>query len=278
LSSLPSRPFPEKSPDVSAYLGWPEIFRSWFWRFYDHLFKVLLFNLCWACILAAVAWAFFHFNLIGTPDRYDFYARVYILFLIECVLSVGWAHLIFKIFNEGDAAFRDFWAGFRKYLPKALGVSAISGLVIGLGAINILFYFRLHSSNRLLDFIPAAFVAWILLAWLSSCLYQWPLLFFQNPPFWRMIYRSFLLALGNSLVSMGVLVFFGTCFIFFSAVLFLWFFVGLAFFFSFQCVVLEKLFLRYKIIYEDKPLEPFLEILEREKQRGWKDFLRPWEN
>jgi len=43
-------------------------------------------------------------------------------------------------------------------------------------------------------------------------------------------------------------------------------------------VALEKHFLKYRITYEDKPLEELVDILDRERQRGWRDFLRPWEN
>jgi hypothetical protein len=54
--------------------------------------------------------------------------------------------------------------------------------------------------------------------------------------------------------------------------------LGFSFFFSLQCVALEKHYLKYRITYEDRPLPEVLEALERERQRGWREFWRPWEN
>lgn len=212
------------------------------------------------------------------PGRTPSLISLYALYLTESVLSVGWAYLIFKIFNDGTGSLRDVGYGYRKYFLKAFGVSALTGLVFGLSVYNILFYFSLHSAHRFLDLLLAGFVVWALLFWVAASLYQWPLIFFQDPSLGKVFYRSFLLAVGDGLAALTMVALFAVCSILFSAVFFLWFFIGPAFLFSFQCVALEKQLLKYKITYGDKPLEPFLEQLETERRRGWKDIFRPWED
>lgn len=224
-----------------------------------------------------MGWLAITFGLLGSKDKINLLGA-YGFYLLECVVSVGWAFLVFKLFNEGQVSLKDIWGGVKKYFWKAVGVSALSGFFIGLALYNIRFYFHLQSAHRFLDLLLAGFILWILAFLVSASFLQWPVLFFQNPPFSRIIYRSCLLVLGNGFISFAGLIFFSTCFLLFNIAPFFWYFIGLVFFFSFQCVVLEKHYLRYKITYGDKPLEPFLEVLECERQRGWRDFLRPWEN
>ncbi|GEM_PF-1979169 len=276
---------PNSSPDelslrVFHCSQWPEIFRSWFWRFYDHLFKLLLYNLAWSLSCCGIAWIAIHFGWVEIPKDISLTGplQLYVLFLVENGVSVGWAYLIFKIFIEGHGSLREVWVGTRKYFWKATGLSAVSGLLFFLVLYNIHFYFSLVTTNRFLTLLVAAFAIWILVFCLAAFLHQWPILFFQNPPFLKVLKKSLLLTLGNGLVSLGIVLFFAACFVFFLFVPFLMFFIGAVFFFSFQCVALEKSFLKYKITYGDEPLQSVLEHLEVEQQRGWRELLKPWEN
>ena len=268
----------KSSPDVLSYSRWPEIMRSWFWRFYDHLFHLILYNFGWAFCCFGSGWLLVHFGLVEISQQLDIgrFIRLYSLYLVESAISVGWAFWVFKVFIEGAGTVLDIWIGIRNYFWKAIGVSAISGALIFLTAYNLYFYFSLTHLNRFLTLILMAFTVWILFFLLAVYMYQWPVLFFQNPPFLKIFYKSFLLAAGNGLLSMGVLFFFAVCLTFFIIVPFLLFFISLVFIFSFQCVMLEKSLLRYKITYGDKPLTPFLEYLDTERQRGWRDIFRPW--
>ena len=259
------------------YSSWTNIFRSWFWRYYDHLGHLILYNLGWFSTCFFIGWLAFHYGLVGSAGKINLLG-IYLFFLLETAISVGWAYLVFSVFNSDEESWAHVLTGVRKYFWKAMGLSALSGLATGFALYNVHFYFFLKSSHRFLDFALMGIVGWLLLFWLSSTLYQWPILFFQNPPFLKIFYRSFLLAMANSFVSLGILIFFAACFFLFSLSMVPWFFLGMTFFFSFQCVALEKHFLRYKIIYGNHSMENFLEILERERQRGWRDFLRPWEN
>ena len=268
---------PSTEKSTAEYVGLWDIFHSWFWRFYDHLAFLLLINLAWFLTCFGVGWAALHFDMLGSDGKINF-GGIYAVYLLECAVSLGWAFLVFKLFNEGRSSLKELWGGIRKYFWKAMGVSALSGSSIGLALINIRFYFHLQSAHRFLDLLMAGFILWILAFLVSASLLQWPILFFQNPPFSRIIYRSCLLVLGNGLISLAGLIFLSACFLLFNIAPFFWYFIGLVFFFSFQCVVLEKHYLRYKITYGDQPLEPFLEVLEGERRRGWREFLRPWEN
>jgi len=101
--------------------------------------------------------------------------------------------------------------------------------------------------------------------------------FFSEPAFLQNLLQVHYLVLSNVFLSLGILAFFALSVIVMLFAPFLFFFIGLVFFFSFQCVVLEKQFLRYKITFGNKPLGPFLEQLDFEKERGWRDFFKPWE-
>lgn len=263
--------------ETASYSGFSNLIRSWFWRFYDHLLSNLLINLGWFLTCFGVGWTVIYFGWLGSWDKINLLG-VYGLYLLEAMFSIGWAFLVFKLFNEGKGSLKDYWLGVKKYFWKAMGTAALSGFVAGLGLYNLRFYFHLQSPHRFIDLLLAGFIFWILLFWTSAALLQWPILFFQNPPFSRIYYRSCLLVLGHGLISLGILLLFSACFLFFNLAPFLWYFIGPVFFFSFQCVALEKHFLKYRITYEDKPLEELVDILDRERQRGWRDFLRPWEN
>ena len=262
---------------MAPYTQWPEIFRSWSWRLYDHLVQAVFCNLGWSFTCFGTAWLALHFGILESAGRVSLW-RVYVLGLVESTVSVGWAYWAFKIsMGDGDGPV-DIGVGIRNYLPKAVGLSAFSLFIAGGASYSLHFYFSTGGPYRFLNLLAAAFLLWVLVSWLSCCLYQWPLLFFRNPPFFKIIYQSILIFIGNAPASLGILFFSAVWTLFFLAVPFLWFLIGAVFLFSLACVTLEKNLLRYKITYEERPLALFLEILETERQRGWRDILKPWEN
>lgn len=270
---------PPTSPpfDVSPYVKGPEIFRSWSWRFYDHLVQALFCNLGWSFCCFGIAWLAFHTGVMESSGHIPLW-RLYGLGLLESAASVGWAYWVFQMFVGDGGKPSDIWLGIRNYLPKALGVAALSFSAAGWALYSLHFYFFLGGPHRLLNLLAAVFLVWILVFWLSACLYQWPLLFFQDPPLLKIFYKSILLCLGMAPASLGILLFSAVWTGFFLLLPFLWFLIGAVFLFSLSCVALEKNLLTYKITYGGKPLGPFLEILEAERQRGWRDVLKPWEN
>lgn len=266
--------------ELSLYTRWPEIFRSWFWRFYDHLLRLVFYNLGWFLSLILVAWFVFRFKWFepSLPLTIGDLLRLLLLYLFLCGISFAWSSQVFKIFIRGQK--ENPIRGKEKlfYFLKALVLSTLTIFIIGIGYINIHFYFRWGEIPPFFSFTLAVLILWILLFWVASSFYHWPLLLFQNPPLFQIIYKSFLLVLANGPLSLGLLIFFASSFLLFSLLVVPWIFVGLIFFFSFQCVTLEKQLLKYKITYQDIPIETHLKFLERERQKGWRYIFKPWEN
>jgi hypothetical protein len=259
------------------YCNWIEIFRSWFWRYYDHLGRLLLYNFIWFSSFFLVGWIAIHYGWIVTSGDIQV-LKIFFLFLIESCVSFVWAYLVFQIFNQNETDFRSAGLSIRNYFFKGITLSTVSGFILFLFFYSIRFYFLLKNLNRTLDYFVISFIFWVALFYFLSALYHWPVLFFQNPTVKNIFFKSFLLVLNNLSISLGGLFFITIISLLFCFAPFLWFFLGFVFFFSFQCVVLEKQFLRYKITYKDKPLIPFLELLDQERKRGWRNLLRPWEN
>ena len=170
------------------YSGWIDILRSWFWRLYDHLFHLVMYNLGWFLVCFSIGWLGWHSGLSG-DDKRIYLPGLFAIYLFECVASVGWAYLVFKIFIEGEGTFLDVWEGFKKFTLKAVGLSSLSGLVLGVALYNIRFYLLLQSSHRFLDLVLVGLIFWFSLFWLASMMYQWPILFFQNPPLFKIFKR-----------------------------------------------------------------------------------------
>ena len=239
--------------------------------------RLLLYNFIWFSSFFLVGWIPVHYGWFGTFEKTHI-LRIFPFFLIESCVSFVWAFLVFHIFNQSETDFRGAWFGIRNSFFKGITVSMVSGLVLSLSIYSIRFYFFLKIFNPLFNILIIGFIFWVVTFYFLSALYHWPVLFFQNPPLKEIFYKSILLVLGNKSISLSALFFFMVSFFFFWFAPFLWFFLGFVFFFSFQCVMLEKQFLRYKITYENKPLIPFLELLDQERKRGWRNFLKPWEN
>ncbi|HUO56811.1 MAG TPA: hypothetical protein VMV05_01420 [bacterium] len=263
--------------DLDKFSASRKILRSWFWRFYDHLAQIILYNMGWFLTCCIPAWLGWKARLVLNSEGMKYFG-VYFLFLFECLVSVGWAYLTFKIFMGESTTLKDLWVGYRSYYLKAVGISAVSGIIILLAVFNIRFYLSGNHQHSFTEFLLAGFVFWILLFWVANAFYQWPLLFFQDPPFFKIFYKSLLIVLANALSTFWLLLFLSFFSFFFTVLPFLWFVIGLAFFFSILCVALEKHLLKYKIIYGNQPLAAFVERLNFEQKRGWRDFLRPWEN
>lgn len=277
---MPSDQFPTQSQtpvNISVYSSWPEIFRSWGWRYYDFFFRLVLYNFLWivSCLAIEQMAARIGFFDFSKPANYF---SSYLIYLLICAMSVGWAYLVFKTFMVGQCKISDVWLGLKKYFIKFMALSMITGFVIEWTVFNARYYIYFNNSHGILNYLLLGFTLWILLFWVSAALYQWPILFFRDQSLIKIVYKSIILVMGNGFLSFGTLLFFTVIVGLFSLLWPLWFFFGFVFFFSFQCVMLEKQFLRYKIIYEDKPLDEYLEGLERERSRGWREFWKPWEN
>jgi len=267
----------EQLEEIKTLTNISNMFVSWFWRFYDNLFRLIFYNFIWFVNIYSVGWLSLqvgHFRNIWELNL----IWLYVVYLIECAISVGWAFIVFRVIIEGKSTFSDYLICFRKYFIKAMGVSALSGTIVVITFYNLCFYLHFQSFHCFFDILIVSSIILIFLLWAASTLFQWPILFFQDPPFWRIFYKSFLLVLSNGPVLLGMIVFLSLSLIVFLIMPFFWYFISMVFFFSLQCVVLEKLLLKYKITFENKPIEPILGVLRHESQRSWRELLRPWEN
>jgi hypothetical protein len=270
-------PSSDTSIDLSPYTGWSCILASWFWRFYDRLFTLILLNFGWFFSMFAVGWIAFHFNWVEAAEGFSLW-KAYLLLVVESAVSVGWASAVFKLFQGGTPGVPEVWIGLKKYLWKAVLLAGVSWFIVVLAAYNIRFYFYMGKSGGLPVLFLAGFVIWMLAFWAATMLYQWPVLFFQDPPVRKVLYRSCLLAVESGW-SLAVNLAAIACAAFlFTLLPFLWFFIGLTALFSLQCVVLEKALLKHKITYLDRPLEEMVGLLEKERKRNWRELLRPWEH
>jgi hypothetical protein len=150
--------------------------------------------------------------------------------------------------------------------------------VVLLGFWNIRLFPGLIHEWGFAGYLMEGLCFWVLLFWLSMALFQWPLLFFQDVGVFKIIYRSFLLVLGNSLLSLSLL----ACLLmtsFFMSYFFVvgWAILGMVVACSLPSVALEKILLKYKITLFNQPLLPLLEAWEVERKRGWRELLKPWE-
>jgi len=172
----------------------------------------------------------------------------------------------------------DLWTDTLKFAGRAIAISALSGLVFLLAFLSYRYYSDLKIQSPILRLFLVGTVSWSCLFWAMTMIYHWPILFFQDASFGKALYRSILLALSRGPLALAFLFFFGFSFLFFTLTMVPWFFFGGVFFFSLRCVALEKIFLEHRIILNEKSIEEMLDSLDRERERGWADFIKPWEH
>ncbi len=262
--------------DFSSYSRWQDIFRSWFWRYYDHLFLLTLYNFCWFSTCLGVGWFAVFLGILSQNHQWNWLA-IYLVFVLESAVSIPWALIVFKIFIEDKITLSGVWLDLHTYFWKALASMAFSGLFLGFSLYNLRFYYMLQVSSRFWIFILMGFVATFFLYVLMMTFYQWPILFFQNPTFGKLFYRSFLITLGTGPSSLLLLSFSAVSVFFFILAPFLWFLIGFVFLFSLFVSALEKHFFRYKITYQDKPASDVIKLIDLERQKNWRDIFKPWE-
>jgi hypothetical protein len=199
--------------------------------------------------------------------------------LAASLFSLLWAYPVFRTMMGDGGGFREIGRDWGRFALRSTLLTAASGAVYLLGALNIRFFLQWQGAMQVLGWVLTGVTVWFLLFWTGASLYQWPLLFFQDVPLGRVLYRSFLLFLANSwsvlfFLLLGAL----SAYLFaFPLKMIPWSLLGLVLFFSFQCVALEMHLLRYRITFKDAPLREVLDRLEKERKRTWREFFRPWE-
>jgi len=273
--SFPSLPGIE--PDLSAYSRLPDILRSWFWRYYDHLFQMIFLNLGWFLCSFGSSWILGRLGLWNEPAPW-YWLGLFAIFLVESWLTYLWAIPVFAVIMGGPIS----WQSYREKLNCSWGrgflSSTLVGLFLGFGFLSLRFYFSIQGSSPIWVFVLIGFVVTILVYGVMMVLYLWPLLLFQNPSLGKLFYRSFMVTLGSGPISLFMLLFSLLWLLVFTAVPFFWFILGFTLLFSLYCAALEKHLLRYKITFQDRPWPEVIADIDSERKRGWRDILKPWEN
>lgn len=274
--ALPPPPDGPADQGFRELAGFPEVIRSLFWRFYDHLSFLLPLNFLWIgslWLLSLLVEKVIRPLPTGRPWLWEGCA----VLVIGSLLSVGWSFMVFQAMNHGGVQWRWFWDGTRKFMPKGLVTACLFWAGMGWGVYDLFFLWQKAPTHPWIGFGLMSLVAWVMLCWVAIGLFLWPLLFFQDPPIPRLFYKAFLLAW-----DLGPQVPLYLAFVLSLAALFtvfwpLWFLGGAAFLFAFQCIALEKRLSKYRIFFEGIPPEDFLRRSQRERERNWRDLLRPWE-
>ncbi len=274
LPSPSDNPSPET--DLFPYTRWQDVFRSWFWRYYDNLFKLILCNLGWFFCCFGTTWLA-SLSGLWNRDASWYWAGIAVVYVLESALTFLWALPIFQIMVEGHFSWESYKSRIFRYFPKGIFAVILVGLFLGLAFFNLRFYFTLQSSSPIWVFVLAGFVVTLLVYGIMMTFYLWPILFFQNPPVGKLFYRAFMVTLGSGPSSLLILFFSTFWVLLFTLIPFLWFALGFGFLFALYCSALEKHFLRYRITLQGRTLETILQEIEAERKRGWRDILKPWE-
>ena len=252
------------------------VFRSWFWRYYDHLGRLILINIVWFFLVLVPTWICCHWSGVVSREKTQL-VLLLIVFLFDISFTILCAYLVFSIFYVESNYFDNIWPGILKFWTKAVFLFFLWVVFAVLALYNVRYYLETQRVLGIAGWVLGVLFLWVLFFCLSSVLYQWPLLFFQNPPFIKILYKSFLLVFDNYLVLLLVWIY-GVGFVFLFTILpVLWIFFGFVFFFSFQCMLLEKHMLKYGVVYQKKDRSLVLAIWEKEKKRSWRELLKPWE-
>ncbi len=269
--------FETSSEEIQRISAFPAVVKSWFCRYYDHLLLLVFLNVLWAFACLGPTFVLFHFGFLFKAGQWNAGGLAGIGFW-DANVSILTARVVFLVLNEGDFSWGVFREGLGAAWLKALGLFLIWAGVIGWLGYNFYFYTHWSPLGEPWKWLLSGLILWLCVFWLSCFFYLWPILFFQNPPFFRIFYKSALLVFENQFFLLFCLTLFLALFFLFSLIPVGWLILGFTFFFSIQCMVLEKHFLRYKIIYKNKDYSSFLTFLMVENKRDWKYFLRPWEN
>ncbi|MDH7482565.1 MAG: hypothetical protein QHH26_11425 [Armatimonadota bacterium] len=156
---------------------------------YDYLGLVLFCSFLWFGIVIAIL----------STAKLPLTTLVHVLlFIVLCILllspiTAGVLTVARKIAARDDPSILDLFLGFKHFLIPAwkLGTSEIVITVLLVG--NIWFYLTLTMPLKLVS----VFFFYLLLAWIMSMIYHYPLLIEQNPGTLKILKRGFLLMLDN---------------------------------------------------------------------------------
>ena len=253
--------------ESQALSSFSALVKSWFVRYYDHLISLVGINVVWFLACGALPYWLLHDKIISADGQGNLWGAAVLLFWALSATAAA-ARGVFLLLNEGGLSWDSFRAGWFESWWKASLLFLIWGGMLFLGVYNLYFYIHWNPWGKFVEWIFCGMIVWFLAFWASCFFFLWPVLFFQKPLFSRFSIRHPYWCWKASFESLAFLLLYLALFFLFCLVPVTWILLGFVFFFSFQCMLLEKRLLRYKITYEDKDYDDFLAFLGRENQRG----------
>jgi len=192
--------------DLSPYTRWQDIFRSWFWRYYDHLFTFIILNFGWFITCFGTAWIAGRSGFWNSPAT-SYWLGGLLVLVVEIALTLLWALPVHLLAVQGSISWGEYKTKLPKYFSKGLFSLVLAGLFLGLAFFNIRFYLAIQSTFSVWVFVLMGFVVTVLVYVLMITFYLWPILFFQDPPLGKLFYRSFMVTLSSGPSSLFLLLF-----------------------------------------------------------------------
>ncbi len=150
------------------------IYKKAFWNTYDHVGRLILLNLLWACCFPLPT--YLAFRLLPLDGQLKIGATVLVGILTHAFATSGVFAATADIVDYRKFALKQFFfSGRRLYFP-ALAVTALSAAVFYLTYVSIVFYLALEGPAGVMGFFLVGLQVWIVLFVLSMQVYLLPLL------------------------------------------------------------------------------------------------------
>lgn len=184
-------------PDIS-YGMLQLIIRKMFWTSFDHLWTNVLYSLMWIAFNLPFAAAI---GTLAINQNYTVYW--YIIFFNALWLSPFAAGLSYAVLpqineEEGSRDIRRFFEGVRKFWKKSLFLYALSTLFQVIAVNGIIFYIAKYGEDgSFLTLVLCGLIIFVLACYLLMQCNMNTVLVKQDETVSKVIYKSFLLVLGN---------------------------------------------------------------------------------
>lgn len=162
---------------------------------YDHIGKVMLFNLAWFVLGFAPFLAFTYLPL----QHNMFFVVTTIVTLFTLGGATAAVHHVFNLVLAGeDTSLKDFWAGFKKFLVR--GTLLVFIAVLGFTILTFNIWFSANYPSTMFV-ILSGFWIWGIIYWFTMQQFVFPFVTNQKIGFVLAIKRAALLTLDNPLAS-----------------------------------------------------------------------------
>lgn len=180
--------------------GFPKILKKWIADCYDYLGLVLVCSFVWfGTFLAGMASIMKVGRHVSPLVLAIMICALYVLVLAP--LAAGVFSTAKKIVTRDDPSPLDVFRGFKEFLVPGWKLGACQVLITLMIVANAWFY--LTRSVFILKALGIV-VVYVLILWLLSAMYHFPVLIEQRPGAWKNIKRGFLLSLDNAAFTLGM--------------------------------------------------------------------------